>query len=114
MTGPEINYQTPICPVCHDDHGPNPCTRRNKETAAMSTPTPGPWKVLVKDRKSKPDRFGRVTETHDVFINGSDGLGSIAKLYVGHEKDAHLIAQAPAMLEALQSCARVAQAWLED
>lgn len=43
--------------------------------------TPGPWRVITRNRTSKPDRFGRTTETHETFINGADGLGSIAKLY---------------------------------
>lgn len=67
------------------------------------THTPGPWRVLTRDRTSKPDRFGRTTDTHEVFINGADGLGSIAKLYVGHDQDARLIAAAPELLEALQN-----------
>ena len=62
-------------------------------------PTPGPWRVITRERSSKPDRFGRTTETHETFINGADGLGSIAKLYIGHDNDARLIAAAPDLFD---------------
>ena len=65
--------------------------------------TPGPWRVIVHDRANKPDHFGRTTKTRVTFINGADGLGSIAKLYIGHDQDAHLIAAAPELLAALKA-----------
>jgi len=67
-----------------------------------NTHTPGPWRVITRERSSKPDRFGRTTETRESFINGADGLGSIAKLYIGHDQDARLIAAAPELLAALE------------
>lgn len=66
--------------------------------------TPGPWKVIERGTTTHPDRFGRTTGRKEVFINGADGLGSIAKMYVGHDgADARLIAAAPELLEALQT-----------
>lgn len=80
----------------------------------MSTCTLGPWRVISRERKSKPDRFGRVTETRETFINGANGLGSIAKLYVGHENDAHLIAAAPDLLEAVRSMQKACDEWAAE
>ena len=75
--------------------------------------TRGPWRVITRDRTSKPDRFGRTIETHEIFINGADGLGSIAKLYVGHDSDARLIAAAPEqhdlLIEALDLVPRISE-----
>ena len=73
----------------------------------MSKHTQGPWRVVTRSRTSNPDRFGRTTDTHETFINGADGLGSIAKLYVGHESDAPILAAAPEMYEALRELVRV-------
>jgi len=53
--------------------------------------TPEPWKVITRERTSKPDRFGRTTTGQEIFINGGDGLGSVAKMYVGHQADARRI-----------------------
>ena len=77
------------------------------------THTSGPWRVITRNRTSKPDRFGRTTETRETFINGADGLGSIAKLYVGHDSDARLIAAAPELLHTLtQICNMIANGWI--
>lgn len=63
--------------------------------------TPGPWRVINRVRQSKQDSYGRAAQVRETFINGADGLGSIAKLYIGHDSDARLIAAAPELLNAL-------------
>ena len=84
------------------------------ETITQAQHTPGPWRVILRQRTSKPDRFGRSTTTQERFINGADGLGSIAKLYIGHNRDACLIAAAPELLEALQAMQKACDEWAAE
>ena len=72
--------------------------------------TPGPWKAV-------PDRSRNL---YTWYVEGAKGVvPAIARLSLIDaceeiEGNAHLIAAAPAMYEALQGCLRVAQAYLHD